>query len=203
MRNRTCTEHLFLFVKMFFFRFDSYEKMWKWTWIEHKIEHLNLKTATINLTHCNIPFFSTWVQNNSESSTELTQIVQIRANKLNSCAVVTYFWPRDRFCVISDPNFIMEIWRNKFGFIADCIVEVQVYYFSTVQFFASWRNCTKYGATVKFRCGIWVISWLDHVFWRFQRNVIYNKPKSNRKNLIRSMEPDLIASGIKKFHNFS
>ena len=110
------------------FRFDSYEKMWKWTWIEHKIEHLNLKTATINLTHCNIPFFSTWVQNNSESSIEITQIVQINVNSLNSCAENTYFWPRDRFCVISDPlyNFIMEIWRNKFGFIADCIVEVQV-----------------------------------------------------------------------------
>ena len=183
--------------------------MWKWTWIEHKIEHLNLKTATINLTHSNMPFFSTWVQNNSESSIEITQIVQINVNSLNSCAENTYFWPRDRFCVISDPlyNFIMEIWRNKFGFIADCTVEVQVSIFISEFgsfFFASWRNyCTKYDAMVKFRCGIWVISWLDHVFWRFQRNVIYNKPKSNRKNLIRSMEPDLIASEIKKFHNFS
>ena len=177
--------------------------MWKWTWIEHKIEHLNLKTATINLTHCNIPFFSTWVQNNSESSIELTQIVQIRVNKLNSCAVVTYFWPRDRFCVISESNFIMEIWRNKFGFNTEYIAEIQVSIFISEFCSIFWRNCTKYGATVKFRWGIWVISWLDHVFWRFQRNVIYNKPKSNRKNLIRSMEPDLIASEIKKFHNFS
>ena len=111
MWNRTCTEHLFLFVKMFFFRFDSYEKMWIWTWIEHKIEHSNLKTATINLTHCNIPFFSTWVQNNSECSIELTQIVQIRVNKLNSCAVVTHFMTT-RFCIVFSPQIVIQFYRR-------------------------------------------------------------------------------------------
>lgn len=120
MWNRTCTEHLFLFVKMFFFRFDSYEKMWIWTWIEHKIEHLNLKTATINLTHCNIPFFSTWVQNNSESSIEPNQIVQIRVNKLNSCAVVTYFLTI-RSCIVI---FCPQIFEKSSSWNFEWIISV-------------------------------------------------------------------------------